>query len=106
MLSKTYICISTGHNCAALVAALVAVCIGHVLDLAGGDLRQSAHQLGHRVARDVHAVVLPALHLRDLQLGQRLLLLRGGLTKSHDVSAGAKNGGEWTKAANFEVHVS
>ena len=51
-------------------------------------------------------MVLPALHLRDLQLGQRVLLLRGGLTKSHDVSAGAKNGGEWTKAANFEVHVS
>ena len=69
-------------------------------------LWQRAHQLGHRVARDVHAVVLPALHLLDLQPGQRLLLLRGGLTKSHDVSAGAKNGGEWTKAANFEVHVS
>ena len=95
---------TTGHNCAALVVATKR--IGHVLDLLPGVARIFGRKFHHHVARDVHAVVLPALHLLDLQLGQRLLLLRGGLTKSHDVSAGAKNGGEWTKAANFEVHVS
>ena len=96
----------TGHIFAALEARLVGRGIHHDLYLVGCMVHAFARQFRHRVLGDVHAVVLPALHLRDLQLGQRLLLLRGGLTKSHDVSAGAKNGGEWTKAANFEVHVS
>ena len=65
---------TTWHNCAALVAAPVAKRIGRVLDLAGGVLRQSAHQLRHRVLGDVHAVVLDSTarpRLLDLQLPRR-----------------------------------